>query len=294
MYTVFGDESHDQDRSRVFAVAGVFGSADDWDVVGRRWSARAGGRVFHAADCDSDRGDFAKSSHHENKGLYRDLTKILASSNIMGFGAAAAIPEYNLVFGDSLDYKPYFFCFCEVITRFAAVAHTCIPRGQVTYTFERNNLVEYDAGSVYEYALKLKEWPFHEDLHPGKLSFGSRDDPRIQMADLLARETMKHLDNQLGPVKRPTRGAYRTLQLARRFKWHFFQGPYFRELQERTEKLSRSRDGAQRKRYDAWRAENGLPDSVSSRIKHQAFLDQVDRAAGLTPMLVSGPDSAAR
>jgi hypothetical protein len=31
MYSVFGDESHDETKSRVFAVAAIFGSEDDWE-----------------------------------------------------------------------------------------------------------------------------------------------------------------------------------------------------------------------------------------------------------------------
>src|ERR1035437_1693861 len=42
MYSVFGDESHDEKRQRVFAVAGLFGSHEDWAQIEARWLAACG------------------------------------------------------------------------------------------------------------------------------------------------------------------------------------------------------------------------------------------------------------
>ena len=58
MLTVFGDESSDETGSRVFAVAGVIGRQEEWDELEKVWLKRTGGVIFHAADCDSDKGDF--------------------------------------------------------------------------------------------------------------------------------------------------------------------------------------------------------------------------------------------
>jgi hypothetical protein len=40
--------------------------------------------VFHAADCESDRGDLAGSDHKENLALSKDLTQIIVSSRLFG------------------------------------------------------------------------------------------------------------------------------------------------------------------------------------------------------------------
>ncbi len=49
-----------------------------------------------------------------------------------------------------------------------------------------------------------QEWRDSEILD-SKVSFESKENPRIQMADLLAREAMKDLDREIGPVKFPER-----------------------------------------------------------------------------------------
>lgn len=54
--TVYGDESSDETHKRVYAVAGLFGSQEQWDALELKWLARTGGKIFHGADCESDTG----------------------------------------------------------------------------------------------------------------------------------------------------------------------------------------------------------------------------------------------
>jgi hypothetical protein len=82
MLHVFGDESHKSKSERVFAVAALFGTEEQWDGLRRRWTARLGDKVFHAAECESDRGQFANSGHADNQKLYADLTRIVAESHL--------------------------------------------------------------------------------------------------------------------------------------------------------------------------------------------------------------------
>ena len=63
MLTVFGDESHDARTERVFSLAGLIGYQADWDALEAKWLGLMQGRVFHAADCESDRGAFAETPH---------------------------------------------------------------------------------------------------------------------------------------------------------------------------------------------------------------------------------------
>ena len=62
MLSVFGDESSDEKKQRVFAVAGVIGSEEMWNAIEPRWVSRTGGIPFHANNCDSDQGDYRKHS----------------------------------------------------------------------------------------------------------------------------------------------------------------------------------------------------------------------------------------
>ena len=47
--SVFGDESTDQTARRVFTVAGIAGTQEEWDALEPVWIKRTGGRAFHAS-----------------------------------------------------------------------------------------------------------------------------------------------------------------------------------------------------------------------------------------------------
>src|ERR1051325_2091543 len=83
--SAFGDESSDEKHQRVFAVGALFGEQHQWDALEEKWLARMPKGVhFHAADCESDHGDFARFAHQENKSLYKDLTQLLCASGEIG------------------------------------------------------------------------------------------------------------------------------------------------------------------------------------------------------------------
>ena len=84
IYTVYGDESFDLGAKRVFAVGGIFGRQHEWDELSPKWFNKTGGLDFHAADCDSDHGDFAKNDHKVNQNIYRSVTKLLCSTKLLG------------------------------------------------------------------------------------------------------------------------------------------------------------------------------------------------------------------
>lgn len=106
MLFAFGDESADETKERVFAVAGVIGSEEQWESLEKKWGARCNGIPFHANDCDSNHGDFKVFSHQQNKDRYRDLTVLLTQSGLGGFGIALDLFAQKLIFpqapGDSL------------------------------------------------------------------------------------------------------------------------------------------------------------------------------------------------
>src|SRR5688572_24697573 len=111
MLHAYLDESHDAKAERVFAVAGLFGSDEQWKQLEERWRARTGGMVFHAADCEANRKAFAKRSPEENRALFIDLVRILAGSHILGFGSAMDLKGYNEFFPGRPKEIPYLRCF---------------------------------------------------------------------------------------------------------------------------------------------------------------------------------------
>jgi hypothetical protein len=258
----------------VFAVAGLFGDEAEWTSVKKAWLNRTKGKVFHAAQCETDAGDFADSPHKENQLLYKDLTKILAASNLLGYGRAMDISEFSLLFPNAVKHQPYYMCFQDVVTAFATNTSVCIPPDKVEFIFDHNIEVEYNAASLYSYMKSLSEWRFHEFL-ADKISFASRKEPGIQMADLVARETMKHLDNIVGPEKRSTRLSMKALSESRHFKFDFFQREYLQDLRRKINILMRP--GSSISEYKTWREAHRLVDNADSRLRYMIWVRSQER-----------------
>lgn len=234
---VFGDESHDESNQRVFAVAALFGSEDQWSALEAQWRARVGDRIFHAAACDSDAGEFATATHAENKALYKDLTQILSNSRIIGFGSAIDLAGWREFFPGVPEDIPYYRCFRNVVVQCGKWVQMAIPRGPVKFTFDSRRESNYNAGVLYDYLVNLPEWKDAEDFD--EISFGSRKSIGIQAADLYTREVMKHLDNMIGPVRRPMRRSMEALQNVHRFGGDFFMREHFQDFRRQFNELAK-------------------------------------------------------
>src|SRR4051812_13551705 len=88
MLSVFGDESHDPTKERVFAVVGLLGDGNQWTSFRQKWNARLSGLIFHAAECESGYGDFRDMLEDDRHRLHRDLTRMVAESGLIGYGHA--------------------------------------------------------------------------------------------------------------------------------------------------------------------------------------------------------------
>jgi len=266
LYAVFGDESHDEAGARVFAVAGLFGSEDDWGHLSEKWLARTGGKVFHAAECESNNGSFFGSTNAENKRLYKDLIQVACASRLMGRAHAMDLVGWNKFFPNAEDEMPYLTCFRNVIQECGDLAFLSIPRANVKFTFDQRIETNYNARSLYSYMAKWENWSASSLLHE-EISFASRKYVGVQVADLIARETMKHLDNIVGPIKRGTRLSMRELQNTGRFRFTYYTREWFRGFRSHFEEVSRSL-GMEPTEYRDWLTKNGLADCMSSKHRY--------------------------
>lgn len=273
MLTVFGDESHDTHKERIFCVAGVLGTQDDWDLVKVRWIERTNGKCFHAAECESDSGEFAGVPHTVNLKLYADLTQLIVSSKLIGFGCALSIPEYYATFPSDFDDHPYYWCFAEVLKYFATVARFSLKQETVKFEFDSNLDREYNAAYLYRYYAGLPEW---KPYVASKISFVHRcDSAEVQAADLVARECMKYFDNQIGPVYRVTRLSTQALLATKRFKFMIYRAQTFERMKEQIKALH----GPSMSEYRVWLNQVGLQDTMSNRIRFVSFIDPVGKYA---------------
>lgn len=279
MYAAFGDESHDEASERVYAVAGLFGDDNQWAALEDKWLQRTEGRVFHAADCETDHGVFSDRPHQENQKLYKDLTILLAESRLMGFGAALDMVAFQNVFVDHLEEIPYYKCFREVIVQLTKHAYRSIPRDRVKFTFDQRLEIQYNAAALYQYMAQLPEsdWECAPLLFE-ELSFASRKAIGIQAADLLARETMKHLDNMIGPVVRPMRRSMATLRASHRFGFDFYMREYFEDFSRKFQQMSAAQ-GLEADRIREWLTRHKLMDNHANRLRYLIELDASARSA---------------
>jgi hypothetical protein len=128
---------------------------------------------------------------------------ICAQNTVVFVGYVAFASAYDLAaqreafpppYGPPVYYQP----FMDVLQ---AMGNFSISRGgQVEFIFDSRIETEHNAGLIYAHLRESSpEW---KQRFAPKISFeSSRDNPRIQIADLFAREAMKALDNEVGPIK---------------------------------------------------------------------------------------------
>jgi hypothetical protein len=146
MLSVFGDESADETRKCVFAVAGVVGGEEQWAALESAWVARTLGIPFHAKDCESDQGDYAGKDHQENQTLYKDLAILLAESGLGGWGFAIDLIALREVFPEAPDIA-YYKGFTEVLSAMRKCA--AYNKQTVKFTFDLRPESNYNSGELY-------------------------------------------------------------------------------------------------------------------------------------------------
>ena len=262
VYSVFGDESADDTKARVFAVSGVFGNESDWNDLKGPWLERTGGKTFHAVDCDSDGGDYRGIDHSENKALYKDLTQLLCRSRLMARSFVMDLDGWNTYFPDTPQDMPYLICFRNVVYECGDLGSKLIPQDTMEFTFDQRPETNYNAGVLYSYMVNLKKWDANTFLRD-KVSFATKDHVGIQAADLVAREAMKHLDNEIGPVKRGVRLSMQALLETKRFAFTQMRREFFEQFIRNRDTYSRQL-GIDTQDFMQWLDEKGLDYNMSN------------------------------
>jgi hypothetical protein len=271
MMRAFGDESADESAQRVFAVAAVIGSDDHWERLEPAWLARTKGIPFHANDCDSNHGDHAKADHQENKDLYRDLSIMLAESGLGGWGIAIDLLAQQRIFPGAPRELSYYRGFLDIVEKMKNCA--AYNHETVQITFDTRQESEHNAGMLYGMARQAPGWQHF--LFPEIGFAGSRENPRVQVADLFTREVMKALDNAIGPTKRKPRKPWVALRATDRFHADVLSDDWFAGLQEQMPQIE-SYLGMSMVDYARWLKDNRLIDNISNRFRYIASVIKRD------------------
>ena len=249
MILVYGDDSSDEKSQRVCAVAGVVGTWRAWRILEREWLLRTNNIPFHAVDCESDRGNYKDTPHAENKALYKDLSILLANSHVYGIGIAIDLIAARSKFPNpDIGDISYYRAFTRVIEVMKDAAKESGEIAEVTFDMRLDT--EHNAGLLYGHVRENQpEWTPHL---ASKIIFEfSRLQPRIQVADLIAHEAMKALDNRIGPVQRPPRKSWIALGQSGRFHIDAYSTEWFEGLKQNYAELEK-RVGFGENDYKEW------------------------------------------
>lgn len=270
---VYGDESMDETKQRVCAVAALIGTEEQWGELEWQWTRCTNGVPFHGNHCDSDQGDYAGRPHWENKALYRDLTTMVAKSGLAGYGQAIDLIARNAVFPEAEDIA-YYTAFQRVI--FAMVNFAKHVGDIAELTFDMRLESAHNAGFLYGSLREIEpEWT---PYLASKISFEfAQNNTRIQVADLLARETMKALDNRIGPVKRKLRESLRALLETQRFQIDAFSTDWFEDLKRKLPDAEKKMD-MNRDMYIAWLHQRNRQHNVSNLFQFVDWTARRDNA----------------
>jgi hypothetical protein len=271
MFLVYGDESLDEKKERVCAVAGLVGLEDSWSDLERKWKSLHGEIPFHANQCESDRGDYAprpgedvNANHCKNQELYKRSAILLAESAIGGFAATYDLAAQRQAFPPPYAPPVYYQPFLDVMEAMRNFADH--REDNVEFIFDTRAESEHNAGLIYAHI--RESHPAWRERIAEKISFvSSRKNTRIQIADLFAREAMKMLDNQLGPVKRPHRGSWLTLSSTGRFHVIVRSHEHFAEA-KRQIPLIDSITNMSDEGYAAWLQETGRGGNVTNYFEY--------------------------
>lgn len=137
------------------------------------------------------------------------------------------------------------------------------------FTFDMRRESEYNTGLLY--AMAFRDWKEHMF---SSIAFEcSRDNACVQVADLFTRETMKALDNHVGPVKRPARKSWLALHDTGRFHIEAIGEAWFESLKGQMPRLE-EKTGMSFAGYTDWLKNNNRQDNDTNRFLYMDWSDK--------------------
>ena len=257
--SIFGDESADEKAQIVFAVAALVGPDSCWETAEREWLKITRGEEFHANKWEGKHGSDS----------YNDLARVIQASGLHGEGVAIDLPAFHTAFPDlkTQDYA-YHKCFIETLDRLVKVSKEQGYK-DLKLTFDgRQGSGTTDL--LYDSITAQREWADAFDFAE-EMSFGNRKNPRIQIADMLARETMRGFLSALQDAdpKEP----FRILGHSEKRIWFdFLVEDYFSDWKGNLRDLEK-KTGLYASDYFAFIERKSMNDNLYSRIQFMIWHD---------------------
>jgi len=232
------DESGIHGGSSICAIAGLVGTESEWETLERRWRRAVeeeGISVFHMAEFESRLGEFEEWSDTRRRLFLSKLVETIKARDIHCLGSALVRADYDRLTEDEKIWMthgnaeyPYFLCFQHCIVESCHIADGLPAEEKVAFVFDRQQEFAAEATRLYNDLKDQREWPNHERLADIVAFASKRETIPLQVADLAAYETYKHLDNRLFHPERSVRWPLR--QLGSKFSGKYFDAAAFAGL----------------------------------------------------------------
>ena len=218
--TAFFDESGHSASTKTVAMGGAMTTPKRWGSLRVKWKAtlqRHGVQLFHMKDFENRHGEFEGWDETRKRALLAELFGAITEFPLIVIGAAVVVNDFNRVSAEwrkgLMDpwYLCYHSCFHEAITatfwfdpKLEAIEAEDVGIRACFYELHR----QYTWGPVLfamaREAAEEREWAGR--YKNGIIGFGSkRTSVHFQLADLIAYEIRKHVENAIYKQGRPTR-----------------------------------------------------------------------------------------
>jgi len=188
------DESADGEKKVAYGVGGLFGDQADWLRFERYWKPykdemESRGVVFHATDCESQRGAFREWEKADCDRMMVGMANAIIDSKLYYVHTAVKLPDFYSLFPDDRDRSLYYLCFTTIVGYIASLADQV--KHPVAFRFDQRPEYAYMAFEIYS-ELKRNQGKLSYLHWLGDFVFGDRTQcPLLQAADMVAREGLK-------------------------------------------------------------------------------------------------------
>jgi len=249
--SAYFDDSGTHKGSLVTAIGGCVAREEQWDVLTRVWAKalkNEGVQQFHATDLENGYGEFKGWSEERKRGFFKTLTNIVRGYAKTAIAGLVIVEEYKEVvpqwarrtpaFGDEYNFC-FQMCVGQTASWIAALNPPMPATEQVAFMFDQQGKVEGVTRRNYS---QIKQFRDPAD-RMGALTFGEKKRfIPLQVADYIAYEAYKHLDNRVRRSGRPLRGSLKILVegTGYEFRAHYFGQERLKEL---VSYYSKAKDG---------------------------------------------------
>jgi hypothetical protein len=216
--TAYFDESGHSASTRVVAIAGAMSTPKRWGALREKWTATLAKYkidMFHMTDFESRQGEFSGWDENRKRALLSELFEAIENFPLMLMGTAIVVGHFNKLDANKQKYlmDPWYVCYQSCFTEALSTLYIFNPVEEgVEPEFANIRSCFFESHRQYKYGPALFALT-HEQVSSravsrtrGVIGWGSKQScVHFQLADLVAYELRKHVENSLFGLGRPTR-----------------------------------------------------------------------------------------